>query len=1219
MNNQINLRIFKYMEMPISAVTAAMILLASQVMVQAQGVISMRFDSGGLTGSSQNPNFMFPADIAGAPGVRTNNWNNIPAPYNANSPSTIGTNGIFDASGTTIPNMGCAAYFGGGGSDGWYDRVAPTVSTNDGKMFADVADVYGNNAIANFGYLQVTNIPYTNYNLYCYFRDDNGSGSTDTRGGFWLITNTPSGAERIYISNQTNDGSYTQISLPSTSGSGYRQSTTISIPSGGAAWTSIQGGNYVEFTGLTNGNLTIFFDGLGNGSGAKDDLGNYVNGGSAAVRFKVCGFQLQQVNLGSITNLYFSPSGEFVHAGNPSGTQTTLEGNTLGGQINTIPAASATYSSDNTNVAAVTTAGIILPGTNGIAHIIASYQGFYATNTVTNIGPTSLSISVAQTNLLSGNGQGDTTTATLYANFLDAANIPVNSFQYVSFSGTAGIVTVTSNGIVTAVAPGDFSITGTYDQMSVTATGFGTVAAYSAPGSVPSFAVKLTDNNTAHFMSFHDLSGATAVRFAYWNNMVMALGNTTNTYNTPYDYQGNVLTNTTIQILDGESGIPLFDDAFFTTGTATTNESKLFDTYWDQGMNNGTTVSSTMVISNVPYSAYDIYFYVYNDNTSNGTNRPGVFVIDGVDQWRLNNPNANTQPDNTGNGYVQAAPQPSGVPGSVVDVPYGNFVKFSGITDSNLTVQWAAVGQDYIGDAASVTRLRLVGFQVVSSFDGLTPTNIFLGTPVPSLLPGNPTVFTLSVLADYAIGVKNVPITDYPGITFASANTNIFSVDTNGNITAGLVPGTTNLVVTYDGLSLTQAVTVLSPISVTVGAMPNTVYIDSSLGQPQPAQADLFATFPGNTNINVSAFNSVSFVDQGSPVATLSTSGTITANEQGKAGLGASYIGNTYVTPNAFTVSSITNPPTLEHLYNFTNLNAVIDSIGGANGTIYGPLSTNQPITFDGKRIIFPGDGVYSDEPYVSLPQYLLANNMGDVTIELWGGVTARNTWERFLGFGNTPKGLTPYAYGGTASSNAVQLIAVAPPGADFNLYGLGDYVGTTSALTNNGEYYIVAEVAPNAGISAVYINGVLVTNVTLASGEYLSAVDDTVDWLGVSLSNDDPPLAGWMNKLAIWEGVMTASQVESNYIAGVNVYYPPGYSALPTNPPPIGFSYSGGNLNLSWPPNYLGYTLQAQTNTVTIGIGTNWVTVPNSTTVTNIAIPVYSGNGCVFYRLLNP
>ncbi len=1218
MKNKTNLRIFKLAEMSLCAAMAILTLLIGQATAQAQGIISLRFDVGGYTGSAHNYNFMFPADIAGAPGVRTNNWNNIPAPYNGSSPQVIGTNGIYDASGTTIPNMGCVASFGGSGSDGWFDRVAPTISTNDGKMFADVADVYGNNAIASFGYLQVTNIPYTNYNLYCYFRDDNGSGSGNSRGGVWIITNTPSGTNRIYICNQTNDGSYTQINLPNNSGVGYQQSTTAAIASGGVAWTSIQGGNFVEFTGLTNANLMVFFNGLGNGSGPKDDLGNYVNGGSTAVRFKVCGFQIQQVNLGAVTSIYFSPSNEFVHVGNPIGTQTYLYGNTLAGPVLIAPSVPI-YTSDNTNVAAVTMSGLIQPGTNGIAHIIAAYQGFYATNTVTNIGPTSLSISVAQTNLLSGNGQGDSTTATLLANFPDANNVTVNSYQFVSFSASpAGIITITSNGIITAVAPGTYSVTGTYDQMSVTANGVGIVNAYSAPGSVPSFAVKVTDNNTAHFMSFHDLSGATAVRFAYWNNMVLSLGNVTNNYS-PFDYQGNSLSNTVIQIMPGPT---LNQDAFTTAGTLTTNESKLFDTYWDEGMNSGTTVSSTMVISNVPYSAYDIYFYVYNDNTSNGTNRPGVFVIDGVDQWRLNNPSANTQPDNTGNGYVQAAPQPSGIPGSVVDVPYGNFVKFSGVTDSVLTVQWAAVGQDYIGDAASVTRLRLVGFQVVSSFDGLTPTNIFLGTPVPSLLPGNPTVFTLSVLANYAIGVKNVPITDYPGITFTSANTNIFSVDTNGNITAGLVPGTTNLVVAYDGLSLTQAVTVLSPIFVTVGAMPNTVYIDSSLGQPQPAQADLFGTFPGNTNINVSAFNSVSFVDQGSPVATLSANGTITVNNaglQGSVNLGASYLGNTYVTPNAFKVSSITNPPSLKHLYNFTNYNAVIDTIGGANGTIYGPLSTNQPITFDGQHIIFPGDGVYSDEPYVSLPQYLLANNMGDVTIELWGGVTARNTWERFLGFGNTPKGLTPYAYGGTASSNAVQLIAVAPPGADFNLYGLGDYVGTPSILTNNGEYYIVAEVAPNAGISAVYINGVLVTNVTLASGEYLSAVDDTVDWLGVSLSNDDPPLAGWMNKLAIWEGVMTASQVESNYIAGVNVYYPPGYSALPTNPPPIGFSYSGGNLNLSWPPNYLGYTLQAQTNTVKTGIGTNWVTIPNSTTVTNIAIPVYSGNGCVFYRLLNP
>jgi hypothetical protein len=48
-----------------------------------------------------------------------------------------------------------------------------------------------------------------------------------------------------------------------------------------------------------------------------------------------------------------------------------------------------------------------------------------------------------------------------------------------------------------------------------------------------------------------------------------------------------------------------------------------------------------------------------------------------------------------------------------------------------------------------------------------------------------------------------------------------------------------------------------------------------------------------------------------------------------------------------------------------------------------------------------------------------------------------------------------------------------------------------------------------------------------------------------------------------------------------------------------------------------LGWTLQVQTNSLSSGLGTNWVTVPGSTTVTNVSIPVNASDDSVFYRLM--
>ncbi len=76
---------------------------------------------------------------------------------------------------------------------------------------------------------------------------------------------------------------------------------------------------------------------------------------------------------------------------------------------------------------------------------------------------------------------------------------------------------------------------------------------------------------------------------------------------------------------------------------------------------------------------------------------------------------------------------------------------------------------------------------------------------------------------------------------------------------------------------------------------------------------------------------------------------------------------------------------------------------------------------------------------------------------------------------------------------------------------------------------------------------------------------------------------------------------------------------AVALNPTNITFSVSGGKLNLSWPANHLGWSLQMQTNSLNTGIGTNWVTVPNSQNVDSTNIPIGTANGDVFYRLAYP
>jgi hypothetical protein len=74
--------------------------------------------------------------------------------------------------------------------------------------------------------------------------------------------------------------------------------------------------------------------------------------------------------------------------------------------------------------------------------------------------------------------------------------------------------------------------------------------------------------------------------------------------------------------------------------------------------------------------------------------------------------------------------------------------------------------------------------------------------------------------------------------------------------------------------------------------------------------------------------------------------------------------------------------------------------------------------------------------------------------------------------------------------------------------------------------------------------------------------------------------------------------------------------SAVPTK---LATQINGGRLQLSWPADHLGWTLQIQTNGLGAGLGTNWAPFPNSQLTNQIGIPLDPANGSVFLRLILP
>ncbi len=97
-----------------------------------------------------------------------------------------------------------------------------------------------------------------------------------------------------------------------------------------------------------------------------------------------------------------------------------------------------------------------------------------------------------------------------------------------------------------------------------------------------------------------------------------------------------------------------------------------------------------------------------------------------------------------------------------------------------------------------------------------------------------------------------------------------------------------------------------------------------------------------------------------------------------------------------------------------------------------------------------------------------------------------------------------------------------------------------------------------------------------------------------------------WQNHLAV-DGSISV-------LVGV-----PNVNTTPTN---ITSSVSGNVLTLSWPADHTGWRLQEQTNSLAVGLSTStnaWITVPDSSSVNTINLPIDPNLPTVFYRLVYP
>jgi len=75
----------------------------------------------------------------------------------------------------------------------------------------------------------------------------------------------------------------------------------------------------------------------------------------------------------------------------------------------------------------------------------------------------------------------------------------------------------------------------------------------------------------------------------------------------------------------------------------------------------------------------------------------------------------------------------------------------------------------------------------------------------------------------------------------------------------------------------------------------------------------------------------------------------------------------------------------------------------------------------------------------------------------------------------------------------------------------------------------------------------------------------------------------------------------------------------VPPVPGTVSATVAGGQVNLTWPPEQTGWTLEVQTNVLNTGLGTNWTRVAGSATTNQVILPISKTSSNVFYRLVYP
>ena len=236
--------------------------------------------------------------------------------------------------------------------------------------------------------------------------------------------------------------------------------------------------------------------------------------------------------------------------------------------------------------------------------------------------------------------------------------------------------------------------------------------------------------------------------------------------------------------------------------------------------------------------------------------------------------------------------------------------------------------------------------------------------------------------------------------------------------------------------------------------------------------------------------------------------------------------------------------------------------------------------------------------------------NIGSGTLQGAGQGSDPNTIsDSLISYTVTSGDTLGYAWVDSFPTNATSSVPFADVLDDGGLYsdgGSGAGYITISSLTAGDKYQVqifdwAAESDPGlttySGNSPVTLSNLAGSGGPNTYGEYVT---------GTFMADNT-------NEVINWAGAGSAYTV----VGSISVFDITG--AVSTVSPKLNLSTANGQLQISWPADHTGWTLQMQTNSLSTGLSTNWVNVSGSTSVDATNIPVTTTNGSVFFRLVYP